>query len=288
VAQARIHHARTAVWLGEAVNETVGERFRRSEIAALLARYPGLRLVPSGSMALRIEGTLRFCANGKKTQLIEDGYDVRIEAPARFPEPMALAWETSGRIPRDYHKLTNGALCLGSRVRLRLQMDGSPSLLRFVERCVIPYLYGYSYSLKYGAPPFGELAHGELGSLQELAGLLSLGDLGLAFRYCTLATLKRRRANRRPCPCGSGRRLGRCHNRRVNALRKRVGRAVLASEMKTIAQAFRDQLHREHIATTREEAAATRPSLLEMIREMRRPAALREWLRPERYVQQPA
>ena len=118
---------------------------------------PGCGCVPSGSMTLRVEGTLRFCANGKKTEVIEDGYDVRIEAPENFPERMALAWETGGRIPPDYHKLTNGALCLGSRVGLRLQMGGSPSLLRFVERCVIPYLYGYSYSVKHGAPPFGEL-----------------------------------------------------------------------------------------------------------------------------------
>jgi hypothetical protein len=130
--------------------ESVAERFRRNEIAELLARYPGLRLVPSGSMTLRVGGTLRFSANSKKTEVIEHGYDIRIEASKKFPERMALAWETGGRIPPDYHKLMNGALCLGSRVRLRLQMGGSPSLLRFVERCVIPYLYGHSYSVKHG------------------------------------------------------------------------------------------------------------------------------------------
>ena len=242
-------------------------------------------------MTLRIEGTLRFCANGKKTEVIEDGYDVRIEVPENFPERMALSWETGGRIPPDYHKLTNGALCLGSRVGQRLQMARSPSLLRYVERCVIPYLYGYSYSVKHGAPPFGELAHGELGSLQDLAGLLGVGDLGIAFRYCTLAAAKRRRANKQPCPCGSGRRLGRCHSRRVNALRKRVGRVVLASEMRSIALAFREQSRRKPIATTREEAAVTRPSLLEMIWEMRKPAELPPWVRPpDRHLlrQQPA
>jgi hypothetical protein len=228
--------------------ETIAERFRKSEIAALLARYPGLWLVPSGSMGLRIVGTIRFCANSKKTELIEDSYDVRIEAPENFSERMAMSWETSGRIPPDYHKLKNGALCLGSRVGLRLQMGGSPSLLRYVERCLIPYLYGYSYSVKHGAPPFGELAHGELGSLQDLARLLGIGDLGLAFRYSALAATKKRRANKRPCPCGGSRRLGRCHNETVNALRKRVGRPLLASEMRTIAFACREHAHRaEHI-----------------------------------------
>lgn len=264
--------------------ESVAERFRRSEVAELLARYPGLRLVPSGSMTLVVEGTLTFSANGKKTEVIEDSYNIRIEAPEKFPDWMALAWETAGRIPSDYHKLTNGALCLGSRVGLRLQMGGSPSLLRFVERCVIPYLYGYSYSVKHGAPPFGELAHGELGSLQDLAGLLGVENLALAARYCMLATTKRRRANKQLCPCGSGRRLGRCHNRKVNALRKRVDRAVLAAEMRTIAVAVREQSRGKRIATAREEAVAARPTLLEMIREVRRPAAVPAWIGAGRHV----
>lgn len=263
--------------------ERAVDRFRMSEIGELLARYPELRLVPSGSMDLRIEGTLRFSASGKKTEVIEDGYDVRIEAPENFPERMALVWETGGRVPPDYHKLTNGALCLGSRIGLRLQMGGSPSLLRFVERCVIPYLYGYSYSVKHGAPPFGELAHGEIGSLQDLAALLGVVDLALAARYCMLATTKRRRANKQRCPCGSGRRLGRCHNRKVNALRNRVGRTVLASEMRTISVAFRDSSRSKRVVTAREEASA-RPSLLEMIREIRRPASLPAWIGPGHHV----
>ena len=260
--------------------ESVAERFRRTEIAELLVRYPGLRLVPSGSMDLHVEGTLRFSANSKKTEVIEDSYNIRIEAPATFPERMALAWETGGRISPGYHKLTNGALCLGSRVGLQLQMGGSPSLLRFVERCVIPYLYGYSYSVKHGVSPFGELAHGELGSLQDLAGLLGVEDLALAFRYCTLAATKRRRANKQPCPCYSGRRLGRCHSRMVNVVRRRVGRAVLASEIRTIALAFREQSRGKRNSTARDSAPATRPRLLEVIREMRRSAPLPPWARP--------
>jgi hypothetical protein len=248
-------------------------------MAALLARYPGLRLIPSGSMALCLEGSLRFCASGKKTECIEDAYDVRIEAPENFPERMALAWEIGGRIPSTYHKLDNGALCLGSRVGLRLQMGKSPSILRFVETCMIPYLYGYSYSVKHGAPPFGELEHGELGSLQELAGLLGVRDMGLAVEYCLLATMMRGRANKRPCPCRSGRRLGRCHNRKVNALRSRVGRVVLIFEMRTIARAFRDQSRRKRSALGSEEATRE-PNLLDVIREMREAAALPTWVRP--------
>ena len=60
-----------------------------------------------------------------------------------------------------------------------------------------------------------------------------------ALPFCLLASMLRRRANKRPCPCGSGRRLGRCHNRKVNALRDRVGRVFLQREMVMIVRALR-------------------------------------------------
>jgi hypothetical protein len=235
------------------MRESAVERFRRSEVGVLLARYDGLRLLPSSGMTTRIAGTLTFRAEGRKSPPIEDSYDVRIEVPHEFPDRMALAWETGGTILATYHKLDNGALCLGSRIRLRLQTAGSPSVLRFVERCVIPYLYGYSHFLKTGKMPFGELDHGELGSLQDLASLLGM-EMGPAIPYCVLATVKRRRANKQPCPCGSGRRLGRCHNQKVNMLRDRVGRLVLVKEMQTIASAFRE-------AESRKRAAVPTPGL---------------------------
>ena len=171
------------------MKKTTPERFCRSEIVALLARYDGLRLLPSIGTTTRIAGTLTFRAEGRTTPSIEDSYDVRLEVPQDFPERMALAWETGGRIPETHHKLDNAALCLGSRIRLRLQTAGSPSILRFVERCVIQYLYGYSHFSKTGAMPFGELHHGELGSLQELASLLGM-EMGPAIPYCVLATMR--------------------------------------------------------------------------------------------------
>lgn len=221
------------------MKQTAAERVRRSEIAELLERYDGLRILPSVETTTCIVGTIGFRAEGRAAPLIEDSYEVRLEVPDNFPERMALVWETAGRIPSTFHHLDNQALCLGSRVRLRLQMVGSTSVLRFVERCLIPYLYGYSHYARTGVMPFGELHHGELGSLQDLAGLLQV-ELAEAIPYCVLASMPRRRANKQPCPCRSGRKLGRCHNRKVNALRELVGRVFLRREMRVITTALRD------------------------------------------------
>ena len=267
------------------VKETAAERFRRSEVTELLARYDGLRLLPSVAMTTRIVGTLTFRAEGRTTESLEDSYEVMIEVPADFPERMALAWETDGRIPATYHKLDNGALCLGSRVRLRLQMAGSPSVLRFIERCVIPYLYGYSHFLKTGKMPFGELDHGEIGSLQDLASLIGM-EMGPAIPYCVLATMKRRRANKQRCPCGSGRRLGRCHNRKVNMLRHRVGRLILVKEMQTIAAAFREASSRKRPAPPPPDRTEAQ-SLRDAIREVANAPIVAPWAMSRRQAPAP-
>lgn len=254
------------------MKETAAERFRRSEIVELLARHHGLRLLPSVGTTMRIAGMVTFRAEGRATPTIEDSYEVRIEVPDRFPEQMLLVWEVGGRIPTTYHKLDNDALCLGSRIRLRLMTAGSPSILRFIERCLIPYLYGYSHFSKTGVMPFGELHHGELGSLQDLASLLGM-EMHAAVPYCFLAAIPRRRANKRPCPCGSKRRLGRCHNRKVNMLRDRIGRVVLRKEMLTIAAAARKASSQKRAASPPTHYTGTR-SWRDVIRDIANKAAL--------------
>jgi hypothetical protein len=101
--------------------------------------------------------------------------------------------------------------------------DGSP-LLSFVEHCLIPYLYGYSYFERYGAWPFGELKHGERGIREDFASLFHINGEESVAAFVRLAAMKKRLANRAKCPCESGRRVGRCHNRLINPLRKRLGR----------------------------------------------------------------
>ena len=103
-------------------------------------------------------------------------------------------------------------------------MGKDSSLLRFVEKCVIPYLYGRSHFEQYATMPFGELEHGAKGIRQDLAELFGTSRADRMEEFARLTARKRRHANKELCPCASGLRLGRCHHRRVNALRKQLGR----------------------------------------------------------------
>jgi hypothetical protein len=93
----------------------------------------------------------------------------------------------------------------------------------FVERCLVPYLYGYSYFERYSNLPFGELSHGGEGVLQDLAELFGVHK-DMVAGFVRVAAMKKSVANKRPCPCGSTRRVGKCHHNGINRLRERLGR----------------------------------------------------------------
>ncbi len=200
------------------------DRIQSWRVDELLEKYSGLRLVPTRGEGLKLAGPITFSAQARDLQSITDEYQVEITVPPEFPRAVPAVRETAGRIPPTYHTLADGTLCLGSPTRLRLIAWESRSLSRFVERCVIPYLYGRSYFEKHGVMPFGELAHGDDGIREDLAAIFGVDGRCDLDDFVRLAAMRRREANKQPCPCGSGRRLGRCHNRRVNTLRGRLGR----------------------------------------------------------------
>jgi hypothetical protein len=174
-------------------------------------------------VGLKFSGNVEFRAKGPTGVEIEDAYNVELTVPAAFPKQLASARETGGRIPPKFHHLDNGLLCLGSPTEVMLKQLKSPTIVGFIDDLVIPYLFGSSYFIAYGIMPFGELKHGVDGLLQQFASLFNAGNSQSALQYIRLAAMRKRFANAWQCPCGSGMRLGRCHNVMVNRIRKQLG-----------------------------------------------------------------
>lgn len=210
------------------MNSSIHERFERLQVRELLAEYNGLRIAPSSNGYLVITGTLRFQASSSIHEVIEDQYELEMSISSGFPDEEPFVRETAQRIPKDFHKLKGDFLCLGSPTEIRMKMK--PTLPAFVELFVIPYLYGYSYFEKYEVLPFGELAHGVHGIRQHLANLFCAPTAKCPEEFLRLAGMTIRNGNKLPCPCGSGKRLGKCHNRRVNELRQAFGRRWFRAE----------------------------------------------------------
>jgi hypothetical protein len=67
------------------------------------------------------------------------------------------------------------------------------------------------------------------GLLDDLASMIGMDDDLVLLGFVRLLAMKKRKANKLPCPCGTGVRLGRCHNRKLNTLRDKLGRGWFSS-----------------------------------------------------------
>ena len=118
---------------GPSLGRNVPDNFRRLYLAwgvdPLLRAYRGLCLRPHARDGLLIAGDVAFTAGGGDLESLTDTYSIRIDIPCDFPRRLPRVHECGGRIPRNYHKLDDGALCLGSNVRLRMKLGARPTLL---------------------------------------------------------------------------------------------------------------------------------------------------------------
>ena len=90
----------------------------------------------------------------------------------------------------------------------------------------MPYLFAMSHKLQSGGPfAFDELQHGTKGILIDYADLFGLKTPEQARYALALLGMKKRRANKQPCPCDCGKRLGQCKfNARLRQFRQIASR----------------------------------------------------------------
>ena len=201
------------------------------EVDEFLARYPAFAIVPGTPDQLHVAGRLQQPAAGPDGAIVNLDYELEVRIHGSFPHSIPSVRETSGRIPRHFHTLVDGSACLGAELRLRSIARKRPTLRGFFEAAVLPYFYGHAYWLLNGRMPFGELPHGDAGVIEDLQALLHAADVSELHRLLVALSLRRRVANKRPCPCGSGVRLGRCHAARINGRRKLGPRSAFRAEL---------------------------------------------------------
>ncbi|MCB9871501.1 MAG: hypothetical protein H6837_16715 [Planctomycetes bacterium] len=180
---------------------------------------------------------------------IPDAFQLEIALSSRVPKVAPRVFETAGRIPAKYHKLDDGSLCLSSPLRVTLALRTTPRLLPFFEDFVIAYLYRYAHIEKFKKDPWPDIKHSVADLIGDYARLLGASTHRMCLGYLELLGMKRRIANKKPCPCGSGVCVARCrqHHRRLNALRQRfkvVPRGWFRAEHAVLVRALEGQLRK--------------------------------------------
>lgn len=220
---------------GKLEDEPIKTIVDSEEIGQFLQEYPGLRLLPVSKEKLRIAGTIDFSAEFKGFEMIQDSFEIEISVPEGYPYELPSVRVTDGRIPNSFHTNPDGSLCLGSPTRIRLILVDDSSLLTFTNILIIPYLYNFSYFIKNSVLPIGQLNHDKKGIIEDYADLFCVGKADKAIEMVRMASIKKRRANKYPCPCGKGTTLGKCHNRIVNGFREKLGRSWFLKEYRYIS-----------------------------------------------------
>jgi len=121
--------------------------FASDQVSQFLISNPEMAIVPSTTKGIVIEGSFAFTATADNFPVISDSYRLRVIVSSKYPTILPDIEEIGGRIPRtqSWHVFsTNGLLCLGSPIRLKMLLVSDPSLTGFFTNCVIPYLYAVS------------------------------------------------------------------------------------------------------------------------------------------------
>ncbi|MGD9733469.1 MAG: hypothetical protein AB7U45_14930 [Desulfamplus sp.] len=195
-----------------------------NSLSQFLIDYPGMSIAPYSDAGVCLRGKFRFKANEYESGEIDDSYNLEIIVSYKFPQSIPKVKEIGGKIPCDggFHVNSDGTLCLGSPLRLLMKVHSAPNLTGFADKCLVPYLYAVSYKLMHGGNfVFGELSHGNQGIVDDYSVMLGLKERHQITQSIQLLGMKKRIANKKPCPCGCGKRLGVCpFHHKLNEFRK--------------------------------------------------------------------
>lgn len=201
--------------------------------------FPTLLLQKNGDGPWFVRGTLGFSQEYFR-RLITDEYSVEILVPEKYPDVLPKIREVGDRIPIDFHHYQDESLCLGAPLAVKHKFRKDPSLLGFVNNCVIPYLYSFSYKTQFSKMPFGELSHGGSGILEYYQELFDIRDHRRVLRLIQILADNNYRGHDR-CPCGSGKRLRACHGKILLEIKELQSPAEFQGDFNIIVKSLVDK-----------------------------------------------
>lgn len=215
--------------------------FTEDDIAEVQAKWQRLRRRPSrDETQIILAGVLDYTMEPAGLPALTDEFQIRLHVSMDSAGLLPKVHEDGGRIPHeiDHHTFSDGALCLGSPLRLKKIIGSPPSLLRFVNECLVPFLYAVTWREQGGSGyPFGELAHGSEGLVSDYEDLFGVKGRSNVVAVLRMLALRKREANKLACPCGCGLRLGRCKFHHSLAPWRRLSpRKFYAALMSSVAE----------------------------------------------------
>ena len=180
-----------------------------------LASHPRIRIVEINNDKIELAGEYHLKAQLAGSQLVERTYQLRLVCPRDYPRRLPKVLDEGKYLPRnqDYHTYSDGSFCLGSELKIKSLLRDDHSFTAFFENIVDRFLYAVSHRIEFGDFPYGELAHGEQGLIEDYGEMFGLSGKLSVLRALRALGKRKREANKLPCPCGCSRRFGCCDYR---------------------------------------------------------------------------
>lgn len=206
-----------------------------------LAGHPRIRIAEINDDRLVLAGEYHLRAQLAGSQLIDRTYRLKLVCPRDYPAKLPKVIDEEKYFPRnqEYHTYGDGSFCLGSELKIKSLLRDEHSLSVFFKEIVDRFLYAVTHRIEFGNFPYGELAHGEQGLVDDYGEMFGLSGKLAVLRALRALGKRKREANKLPCPCGCGLRLGRCNYRFVlngfrNIARRRWFRQHLKDSFRPI------------------------------------------------------
>jgi hypothetical protein len=208
------------------------EEVIESDFKELQKEFPELILYYNDDGYALISGVISFSRVYEDVK-IEDNYLIEVTIPMNYPEIPPFAKEIGGRIPENFHKLNGGFLCLGVNFAVKLKFAESPSLIHFFDSLLIPYLYAYSYFMKFDKMPYGDAEHNYDEEYIFYSEKLFPGHSGKII-LDFIGILAGNYRGHILCPCGSNLSLRKCHGEQLKMLEKHGNKLFFENQYKSV------------------------------------------------------
>ena len=156
------------------------------------------------------------------------GFSIDLRIPDDYPEGFPRLICRPEEVPwiEDRHVVGSGVACLCVSSEYGLHWPRGSDLTDFLKCYVVPYFVRQAYYQVHGQWPSGqERSHGAAGIVESFSETLTeLGSPSVATieRFLTMLAAPGHPRGCDPCPCGSAKKIRKCHRRLVWTLRNRV------------------------------------------------------------------
>lgn len=204
--------------------------FVGKQMAEVISLFPELESFGKENGPWCLSGPFHFKATFNK-KIIEETISIAIRIPTDFPDkPPVVKVIGNSPIKGFPHIYSDGTFCLATPIRIKIELKMDSSLLNFIYRVMIPFLFSAFYWKDTRKLPYGECAHGGVGILEEYCRIFGIHDPLVAERFLRMLSSEENLKNRN-CPCSSGKDLYSCHYQELIEVSKIQSREDFRSDL---------------------------------------------------------